>query len=158
MLRYSHFITTLGWICRPIGAPPENFAFDRYGVRVPAVIVSPYLAAPGSVARPPEHAVYPFDHTSIIATVRRLFNLGGPLTGRDAAAPDLLHLIDLDGPMLDAPLSIEPPATQPAPGAGAAMAALPPNGMQEALCKMAGKMLPVASDVSIHLAHFLGRI
>jgi hypothetical protein len=60
--------------------------------------------------------------------------------------------------MLDAPLSIEPPATQPAPGAGAAMAALPPNGMQEALCKMAGKMLPVASDVSIHLAHFLGRI
>ena len=26
MLRYAHFISTPGWICRPIDAAPENFA------------------------------------------------------------------------------------------------------------------------------------
>jgi phospholipase C len=140
------------------GPGAEGFGFDRYGVRVPAVIISPYLKSPGTIARPPEGAAYPFDHTSIIATVRRLFGLGGPLTGRDAAAPDLLHLIDLDGPMLDAPATIDAPTTQPLPGAGAAMAATPPNGMQHSLCEMARQMAPVESDVAIHLAHFLGRI
>ena len=37
----------------PPGGPyPDGFRFDRYGIRVPAVIVSPYVA-PGSVIRPP---------------------------------------------------------------------------------------------------------
>jgi len=36
----------------PGGPYPDGFRFDRYGVRVPAVIVSPYVA-PGSIIRPP---------------------------------------------------------------------------------------------------------
>jgi phospholipase C len=46
--------------------PP--FAFDRLGVRVPAVIVSPYIAK-GTV----DHTVY--DHASIPATVSKIFAL-----------------------------------------------------------------------------------
>lgn len=85
----------------PPGGPyPNGFTFDRYGVRVPAVIVSPYVAA-GSVIRPspgdggPDH---PFDHTSIQATLHRLFDLGPALTPRVAAAPDLIGALSLDQP------------------------------------------------------------
>jgi len=31
----------------------------------------------------------PFDHTTIIATVRKRFGISGALTARDAQAPDL---------------------------------------------------------------------
>ncbi len=63
----------------------NGFAFDVYGVRVPAIVVSPWVAR-GHV----EHTVY--DHSSVLATVERLFGIG-PLTERDAKANDLLPLI-----------------------------------------------------------------
>jgi phospholipase C len=86
----------------PPGGPyPDGFTFDRYGVRVPAVIVSPYVA-PGSVIRPPSGRDgapgFPFDHASIPATLHRLFDIGPPLTARIAAAPDLLSALTLDDP------------------------------------------------------------
>jgi phospholipase C len=71
---------------RPDDAMTSPFAFDRYGVRVPAVIVSPFIKS-GSILRAPGGA--PFDHTSIISTLTKRFDLGAPLTHRDAAAPDL---------------------------------------------------------------------
>jgi phospholipase C len=81
---------------KPGGAVPPNdgaaptlnrdgFRFDVYGVRVPAIVVSPWVAR-GQV----EHTVY--DHSSVPATIERLFNLP-PLTGRDRAANNLLSLI-----------------------------------------------------------------
>jgi phospholipase C len=45
----------------------EGFCFDRYGVRVPTVLVSPYIEA-GTVFRSPSDV--PYDHTSILATLR----------------------------------------------------------------------------------------
>jgi phospholipase C len=45
---------------------PENFGFDRLGVRVPAVLVSPYIE-PGTIVREI------FDHTSFLGAARRLF-------------------------------------------------------------------------------------
>src|SRR5205085_1969600 len=78
----------------PDNQRPDNFAFDRFGVRVPAVLVSPWIPA-GSIVRPPAGSRYPFDHTSILATLRKLFDLGDPLTDRDAAAPDFLHALSL---------------------------------------------------------------
>jgi phospholipase C len=45
----------------------EGFRFDRYGVRVPTVLVSPYIEA-GTVFRSP--TAVPYDHTSILATLR----------------------------------------------------------------------------------------
>ena len=57
-----------------------SFAFTRYGVRVPAIIVSPW--ASNGVC----DDVY--DHTSILATLEKRFGLA-PLTARDAAANPL---------------------------------------------------------------------
>lgn len=45
----------------------EGFRFDRYGVRVPTVLVSPYIEA-GTVFR--AETQVPYDHTSILATLR----------------------------------------------------------------------------------------
>jgi phospholipase C len=65
-------------------SPP--FRFHRLGPRVPAVVISPWVQQ-GVV----DSTV--FDHTSVIATVRELFDLGGPLTDRDGAAATLTHLL-----------------------------------------------------------------
>lgn len=77
-----------------------GFRFNRFGVRVPTVVVSP-LIAEGTIGRPAGFT--PFDHTSIIKTVQNCFGLKGHLTERDKAAPDLSCLLTLDKPRTDAP-------------------------------------------------------
>ena len=79
--------------------------YDRYGFRVPAVIVSPH-ARPGFVL----HDVH--DHTSILRVIEQKWNLA-PLTARDAGASNLLDALDLTAP----PAFVEPP-TLPAPALG----------------------------------------
>ena len=74
----------------PGDAPPfkvnqHGFDFSVFGVRVPAVVVSPWIAQ-GVV----DSKVY--DHSSVLATLECLFELPA-LTARDAQANDLLHLI-----------------------------------------------------------------
>jgi phospholipase C len=89
-----------------VGRPARNgFDFDRFGPRVPAVIVSPYIPA-ASVVRPPEHGP-PFDHTSLIATLDELFALGQPLSPRVQAAPSLLSALRLDAPENGGPPEID---------------------------------------------------
>ena len=80
--------------------PPgqDGFLFNRFGVRVPCVVVNPYIEK-GLIARPEGHT--PFDHTSIIRTVQICFNLTGNLTERDKAAPDFSGLLTLDAPRKD---------------------------------------------------------
>jgi phospholipase C len=75
----------------PWGAvPPDTstgefgFGFDRFGVRVPTVLVSPLIEA-GTVFRVPAGGT-PLDHTSVLKTVEQRWNLAA-LTARDAAAP-----------------------------------------------------------------------
>jgi phospholipase C len=81
----------------PVGHPARNgFAFDRFGPRVPAIIVSPYVPA-GSIVRPAQEGP-PFDHASLIATLDALFELGPALSPRVAAAPDLLSALQLAQP------------------------------------------------------------
>jgi phospholipase C len=79
--------------------------YDRYGFRVPAVIVSPY-ARPGFVLSDL------LDHTSVLKLIQEKWNLP-PLTRRDAAAVSPLGALDLDAP----PAFLAPP-TLPAPKAG----------------------------------------
>ncbi|HZT89592.1 MAG TPA: alkaline phosphatase family protein [Stellaceae bacterium] len=106
----------------PAAVPPgppyqDGFTFDRYGVRVPAVIVSPYVA-PGSIVRPPpgpDGAERRFDHASIPATLQALFDLGPPLTPRVAAAPDLLCALNLPEPTNDGPPRLTPEPAEPHP-------------------------------------------
>jgi len=83
-----------------IDAGPSSY--DRFGFRVPAVVVSPY-ARPGYVT----DGV--FDHTSILKLLERKWNLPA-LTKRDLAAQDPLGALDLAGP----PAFLVPP-TLPAP-------------------------------------------
>jgi phospholipase C len=72
--------------------------YDRYGFRVPAVIVSPY-------SRPDYVCTQVFDHTSVLKLVEQKWNLP-PLTARDAAADAPLDALNLEGP----PAFLEPPS------------------------------------------------
>ncbi len=80
--------------------PPgqDGFLFNRFGVRVPCVVVNPFIKK-GLIARPKGYV--PFDHTSIIKTVQTCFILEGHLTERDKAAPDFSCLLTLDTPRED---------------------------------------------------------
>jgi len=80
-----------------------GFDFTQYGVRVPAVIVSP-LIPKGSV----DHTLY--DHSSILATLEKLLGMN-PLTNRDGSANDLRHLLTNPAPREDCPETLVSPAT-----------------------------------------------
>ena len=77
-------------------------AYDTYGFRVPAVIVSPY-------ARPDCVLSDVFDHTSVLKLIEEKWNLPA-LTRRDAAATSPLGALDLTAP----PAFLTPPEL-PAP-------------------------------------------
>jgi phospholipase C len=81
--------------------PDEPGAFDRYGFRVPAVVVSPF-ARRDHVS----HVVH--DHTSILKLVETKWNLPA-LTYRDANADALLDCLDLR----HRPAFLEPPDLPP---------------------------------------------
>ncbi|MGH8765974.1 MAG: alkaline phosphatase family protein, partial [Burkholderiales bacterium] len=74
--------------------PGRGFRFDRYGVRVPAIVVSAYTS-PGTVIGTDANAAGAvFDHSSILATVEKRFGLES-LTLRDAGANTLETFLDL---------------------------------------------------------------
>lgn len=79
--------------------PSIPFDFTRLGVRVPAVIVSPYIPAGTVYHLPSPHYI---DHTAIIKTLTTRWGLD-PLTPRDADAADLSQLLTLDEPRTDFP-------------------------------------------------------
>jgi phospholipase C len=68
-----------------------DFAFDRSGYRVPAIVVSPWVES-GSVYNE-EHR-----HTSMIATLRKLWDLGEPFTARDAIAKPFDYVFTRETP------------------------------------------------------------
>jgi phospholipase C len=132
----------------PRAAPPSAIAtspfnFDRYGVRVPAVVVSPYIKA-GTILRP--SGGVPYDHTSIIATLRKRFALGAPLGARDEAAPDLGPVLGLDAPDNLGPDRLEalPYAASPADVADAQTHPL--NDMQQSLVRLAAHLPETEAD------------
>jgi phospholipase C len=100
----------MGWLtpkglAKLANADDGSVSYDRYGFRVPAVIVSPY-ARPDFVL----HDV--LDHASVLKLIEEKWNLP-PLTRRDAAAVSPLGALDLDAP----PAFLTPPDL-PAPKAG----------------------------------------
>jgi phospholipase C len=97
-----------------IHVPPDlPGGYDRYGFRVPAVVVSPY-------ARPRHVSHRVRDHTAVLAFLERKWNLPA-LTFRDANADALMDCLDFRHP----PAFLEPPAL-PAPAlAGAAAPCTP---------------------------------
>ena len=108
----------------PSGAvPPDTsvgefgFDFTRFGIRVPAVLVSPLIAA-GTIYRVPAGTT-PIDHTSVLKTIEVRWGLPA-LTARDAAAPDLGGVLTLTTPRTDDPIAgvVAPTAAGPNPAAG----------------------------------------
>jgi phospholipase C len=92
----------------PAAVPPDDasaggakFKFDRLGVRVPALLVSPWVRK-GRV----DHQVY--DHTSLLATVKALFGLPEFLTRRDARANTLAegNFLTTPRPLTDTPSNL----------------------------------------------------
>jgi phospholipase C len=122
----------------------SGFDFTRFGVRVPAVIVSPLIPA-GTIFRAPAGSP-PYDHTSIIATLRARFNLD-KLGKRDAIAPHLGPVLTLSTPRDDDPLEgVNPPtAADPILQAGSAPIGAAPSAFLEAKAIAAAK-LPVPCE------------
>ncbi|PWK03940.1 alkaline phosphatase family protein [Tumebacillus permanentifrigoris] len=89
-------------------AGQEGFHFDRLGVRVCTVVVSPYIE-PGTVFRAKNtdgHEV-PLEHASMIKTLTSRWNLR-PLTERDKQAVDIGQVLSLAKPRVDDPFIPKP--------------------------------------------------
>jgi phospholipase C len=108
----------------PAGATPPDaaigefgFDFTRFGVRVPAVLVSPLIPA-GTIYRVPDGSP-PIDHTSVLKTIEQRWGLPA-LTARDAAAPGLGGVLTLAAPRNDDPMAgvTAPTSSGPNPAAG----------------------------------------
>lgn len=102
-------------VCPPETTSPDNvvipqsqpggsgFDFDRFGVRVPGIVVSPFTAQGTILNRN-------FDHTSVLSTVINCFNLPkGQLGIRQQGAADIGEALTLSNPRTD-----YPPIPQPA--------------------------------------------
>ena len=84
----------------------QGFDFKRFGLRVPAVLVSPLIKA-GTVFR----GTGPIDHTSVLKTISERWGTA-PLTARDRAAGSLGDVVSLATPRTDDPLSgVVPPTS-----------------------------------------------
>ena len=134
--------------CYDHAAPPTNavapdnkkgqfgFDFKRFGVRVPTVIVSPFVQQ-GSVFHAPPGAT-PYDHTSILATMRKLLPKLPAFSKREQAAPDLDAVLAGPARTGETPLAIAAPAPVPALAAAGiakqqAIASQPLNDLQQSM-------------------------
>jgi phospholipase C len=82
----------------------KGFDFTRFGVRVPAVLISPLIAA-GTVYRATTGRI---DHTSVLKTIHERWGTV-PLTARDKAAATLGDALTLATARTDDPIKGVPP-------------------------------------------------
>ncbi len=69
----------------------QGFKFDRLGVRIPTLLISAWVDARSVVQET-------FRSTSVIRTLRDWWDLGPPLTARDADSPSLLPVLSRASP------------------------------------------------------------
>ncbi|KAB2616517.1 hypothetical protein D8674_023105 [Pyrus ussuriensis x Pyrus communis] len=119
---YDHVPTPVSGVPSPDGIEgpdPYYFRFDRLGVRVPTILVSPWVEK-GTVIHEPTgpkpHSQ--FEHSSIPATVKKLFNLKSNfLTKRDAWAGTFENYFTLRStPRDDCPETLPEVTTSLRPG------------------------------------------
>lgn len=121
-----------------------GFTFDVLGVRVPALVISPWVGVGV------DHEVY--DHSSVLSTVEKLLGLT-PLTDRDRYANNLTHLL-LAAPRNDCPSTLNnpaPPSGQAAQPAAAKRAAFDPDAPIPTHGMLAG-VLGIALKAEVELA------
>jgi len=132
-----------GVVIPPTSPGGSGFLFNRLGVRVPTILVSPWIAQ-GTVS----NTIY--DHTSIIRTAINCFGLkdssGNPahLQARDQVASDVGEALTLSQPRTDTPritprptLAFDPTIDQPLSGFQANLV-----GAAAALLQNQGRSLP----------------
>jgi phospholipase C len=100
---YDH-VPPPGVVPSPDGKKSKNpfFDFTRLGVRVPAILVSPFVEK-GQV----DSTVY--EHSSLPATLKTLFSLPDGLTARDKAANTFEKNLSRSTPRSDTPLTLPVP-------------------------------------------------
>ncbi|KAL2610041.1 hypothetical protein R1flu_028614 [Riccia fluitans] len=84
---YDHVPTPVTNVPNPdglTGPSPYYFAFDRLGVRVPTIAISPWINK-GTVVHEPNGPTpdSQYEHSSVAATVKKIFGLDNFLTRRD---------------------------------------------------------------------------
>ncbi|GER48563.1 non-specific phospholipase C6 [Striga asiatica] len=106
---YDHVPTPYDLVPNPdgnTGPAPFFFKFDRLGVRVPTIMVSPWIKK-GTVVSKPKGPTpnSEFEHSSIPATIKKIFNLSSHfLTHRDAWAGTFEQVVgELTSPRTDCP-------------------------------------------------------
>ncbi|OVA02926.1 Phosphoesterase [Macleaya cordata] len=111
---YDHVPTPTVGVPSPddiVGPEPYKFQFDRLGVRVPTIMISPWIER-GTVVHGPSSGPYPtseFEHSSIPATVKKIFNLREFLTKRDAWAGTFETVLTRKTPRTDCPVTLPEP-------------------------------------------------
>jgi phospholipase C len=128
--------------------PDKWFGFDRLGVRIPTLLISPWikkgqvLSAPPESQKPFESSEY--DLTSIIASSRKILRElepVGPLTARDAWVATWEHvLLELDEPRTDCPDKL-PDAPPPTLSIEEGEADLPMNALQQEILQFHAALL-----------------
>jgi phospholipase C len=112
---YDHVLPPTNAVTPDRASDPgaEGFRFDRFGVRVPAILVSPFIEG-GTVFRADASGSgTPFDHTSILATLRDWLGIPAAQmlpSRRIVAAPDLGPALTRSSPRTDVPPIPAPPA------------------------------------------------
>ncbi|KAG5537206.1 hypothetical protein RHGRI_024593 [Rhododendron griersonianum] len=106
---YDHVQTPFENIPNPdgnTGPAPYFFKFDRLGVRVPTIMVSPWIKKGTVISSPKGPAPNSeYEHSSIPATIKKMFNLSSNfLTHRDAWAGTFEQVVgELTSPRTDCP-------------------------------------------------------
>jgi len=93
--------------------PDAPGGFDRYGMRVPGFVISPF-------AKPDHVSSTVYDHTSVLRFIETKYNLGA-MTYRDANANDLVDTLDFKT------VAFREPPTLAAPGLPASGSACEPG-------------------------------
>jgi phospholipase C len=140
-------------------APPvpgdHGFLFDRFGLRVPTIFVSPYIEE-GTVIRAKGDT--PFDHTSIVRTLCERWDLEH-LTERDRAAPSFAPVLTraADQPRLQTPdIEARPYKRIPEPKAHQGPISHLGSQIIELSAAVAGDAVPVLKTAGEAVRHLTG--
>ncbi|ETO26375.1 phosphoesterase family protein [Reticulomyxa filosa] len=135
--------------------PPFNFT--RYGLRIPAVLVSPYIEKGSISDRPDPESLSQYSHSSFVHTLREQFTPSyPPLTKRDEISLTFEQILSLDYPRQDCPTQLPdvPSNEQDLLALGlkeAAYGAMPVNGFQISLASAIAPLCGASyNDVMAH--------
>ncbi|XP_047317790.1 non-specific phospholipase C2 [Impatiens glandulifera] len=111
---FDHVPTPVRGVPSPddiVGPEPFFFKFDRLGVRVPTIMVSPWIQK-GTVVHGPNgnpSATSEYEHSSIPGTMKKIFNLPNFLTKRDSWAGTFEGILQTKEPRTDCPVTLPMP-------------------------------------------------